>query len=318
VTLQTRRRGFQAGFFALFLLAPPLDLLRLDLTLGHFILLGQDWTLGLEAFQRGAAGTAEMAWNLFWRAFLPIALVVGGGVYAAWRWGRLYCGWLCPHFSVVEALNGLMRRASGRPSLWERQPLPRRQPDGRMEVPDRRWWPLVWLAALGLAFLWALTLLTYLLPPFEIYHNLLHGTLTPNQLRFLGVATAILFLEFTLARHLFCRFGCAIGLFQSLAWMANDQALVVGFDTRRARECGACNNACDNLCPMRLKPRTLKRKMFTCTECAQCIRACDQVMAGNPQGGLLRWVQGAAARPVVSGRPQGRMTAVLTRPAGKS
>jgi ferredoxin-type protein NapH len=26
------------------------------------------------------------------------------------------------------------------------------------------------------------------------------------------------------ARHLFCRFGCAVGLFQSLAWMANPKA----------------------------------------------------------------------------------------------
>jgi ferredoxin-type protein NapH len=31
-------------------------------------------------------------------------------------------------------------------------------------------------------------------------------------------------LEFALARHLFCRFGCAVGLFQSLAWMANPGA----------------------------------------------------------------------------------------------
>ena len=29
--LQRRRRAFQAGFFILFLLAPPLDLLRFDL-----------------------------------------------------------------------------------------------------------------------------------------------------------------------------------------------------------------------------------------------------------------------------------------------
>jgi len=303
VRLQTRRRLFQSGFFTLFVLAPPLDLLRLDLTLGHFILLGQDWTLGLEAFLHGEAGPGAVAWGLFWRALLPIVLVVGGGVCAAWRWGRLYCGWLCPHFSVVELINGLMRRASGKPSLWERRPLPQRRPDGRIQVPGRLWWPLTGLAALAFAFLWALTLLGYLLPPFELYHNLLHATLTPNQLRFLGVGTTLLFIEFTFARHLFCRFGCAVGLFQSLAWMANDRALVVGFDSRRARECGDCNNACDNTCPMRLKPRTLKRKMFTCTECARCIDACGQVKAHTPQGGLLAWVQGDAALPVVTGRP---------------
>jgi len=303
VTLQQKRRWFQAGFFALFVLAPPLDLFRLDLHLGHFILFGQAWTLGLDPFLHGEAGPGEAVLNLLWRGFLPIALVVGGGLYAAWRWGRLYCGWLCPHFSVVELVNGLMLRASGKPSLWEPKALPPRQPDGSLRHPRRAWWPLVWLAALGFAFLWAFTLLSYLLPPTELYHNLVHASLTPNQLRFLAVATGLLFIEFMFARHLFCRFGCAVGLFQSLAWMGNDRAMVVGFDTRRGRECTSCNNACDNVCPMRLRPRTIKRRMFTCTECAQCISACREVKSGNPQGGLLRWVQGDRALPVVTGRP---------------
>ena len=300
MTRKAKRYLFQTGFFALFVLAPPLDLLRLDLTLGHFILFRQDWTLGLDALLRGEAGPLDAVWNILLRGFLPIVGVVGGGIYASWRWGRLYCGWLCPHFSVVELINGLMRRASGRPSLWEKRPLPQRQPDGSVQVPNRNWWPLTWLAALFFAFLWALTLLTYLLPPFEIYQNLLNAELTPNQFRFLAVATLLLFIEFLFARHLFCRFGCAVGLFQSLAWMANNRALVVGFDTGRAGECASCNNACDNACPMRLKPRTLKRKMFTCTECAQCIEACAQVKA--PGDGLLRWVEGKDALPVVDGR----------------
>ena len=151
------------------------------------------------------------------------------------------------------------------------------------------------MAVLGFAFLWAVTLLTYLLPPKEVYGNLLMGTLTRNQAIFLTAATLALVLELTLARHLFCRFGCALGLFQSLAWMGNRRALVVGFDKRRATACQGCEDACDAACPMRLHPRTIKRKMFTCTQCAQCISACRQVQEGNPQGPLLRWVQGEAA-----------------------
>jgi len=302
--LQRRRLWYQAGFFILFVLAPPLDILRLDLTLGHFILFGQPWTLGIDAFIKGEVGPGEAALNLLLRGFLPILLVGGGLIYSAWRWGRLYCGWLCPHFSVVELINGLMLRAGGKPSLWERKPLPQRQPDGSLRRPRRAWWPVVWLAALFFAFLWAITLLTYLLPPREIWLNLLNGELTPNQFRFLLVGTALLFIEFMFARHLFCRFGCAVGLFQSLAWMGNDRAMVVGFDTRRATDCADCNNACDNVCPMRLKPRTIKRKMFTCTECAQCISACAQIQAGRPRGGLLQWVEGDEAGAVVTGRPR--------------
>ena len=110
-------------------------------------------------------------------------------------------------------------------------------------------------------------------------------------------------MEFLLARHFFCRYACAVGLFQSLAWMANDRAMVVGFDTRRASACATCPSVCDEACPMRLKPRTIKRRMFTCTECGECIAACTRVQGGDPKQSLLRWVEGDAALPVVTGRP---------------
>ena len=301
--LQRRRLVFQAGFFLLFVLAPPLDILRIDLTRGHAMLFGMDWTLGIDAFLSGHGDIAEAAFNLFWRGFVPL---IGGAalfLWIAWRYGRLYCGWLCPHFSVVEMINGLMRRASGKPSVWERRALPELQPDGRREVPNAWYWLPTLMAVFGFAFLWAVVLLTYLLPPAEIYANLFSGQLTLRQSLFIGAATVALSVEFLLARHLFCRFGCAVGLFQSLSWMANDRAMVVGFDTGRAGLCQDCNNACDNVCPMRLKPRTIKRKMFTCTECAQCISACTQVQGGEPDHSLLRWVSDARALPVVSGRP---------------
>lgn len=300
--LQKKRFWFQAGFFILFVLAPPLDLFRFDLTQNHFFFLGQHWTLGLDAFIGGAIGPGEAAFNLIVRGFIPLALVGGGLIWTAWRFGRLYCGWLCPHFSVVEMINKLMTRASGKPSVWEKNPLPELQPNGSIQKPDRRFWPVTALAALLFAFLWALSLLTYLLPPFEIYHNLITASLTGNQMRFLGVATLLLFIEFMFARHLFCRFGCAVGLFQSLAWMANNRAMVVGFERKRANLCSDCNNACDNVCPMRLKPRSIKRKMFTCTECAQCISACNQVQAQQSRPGLLKWVEQLEAIPVVTGR----------------
>lgn len=302
----------QLGFFALFVLAPVLNLLRFDLTRGHAYLLGFDWTLGLSGFIAGEVGAGTVALNLLLRGLLPILLVGGGLLYVAWRWGRLYCGWLCPHFSVVETINGLMRRAIGRPSLWERKPLPALEPDGTRLRRNPWYWLPTLAAVLGFAFLWAVVLLTYLLPPALVYGGLLSGTLARGPTLFILIATLAFTIEFLFARHLFCRFGCAVGLFQSLAWMANDRAMVVGFDGARADACHDCNNACDNVCPMRLRPRTLKRRMFTCTECAQCISACGQVQAGGlgdarlaarPQPSLLRWVEGAHALPVVTGRP---------------
>lgn len=294
-SLQGKRLLARTAFFALFLLAPPLDLLRFDLAQGHAILFGQPWVIGVDRFLSGDIGAGELAFNVLARVILPIVLAGVLLIGVSYRWGRVYCGWLCPHFSVVETINALMQRTIGKHSLWDRRRLPQRRPDGSVLTPRPAWWPLTLAAALFFAFLWAVVLLTYLLPPAEIYSNLWHRSLTPNQARFIGVATLLLFIEFVFARHLFCRFGCAVGLFQSLAWMANKKALVVGFDRARARLCADCDNACDNACPMRLNPRALKRSMFTCTQCARCMQACAQVQSDNPHGTLLRWVEGRCA-----------------------
>ncbi|MCX7193018.1 MAG: 4Fe-4S binding protein [Proteobacteria bacterium] len=288
--LQRNRLLAQAGFFMLFLLAPVFDLFRLDLNLKHFFFFGMHWTLGLDDFVAGKISAGQAALNITLRGGLPILGTIAAGLAISWKYGRLYCGWLCPHFSVVETINQLMRRAIGRPSLWDRHALPEKNPDGSVTRANPFYWLILLPLVSAIAFLWAIALLTYLLPPAEIYGNLWHGTLTRNQGVFLTAGTLAFFVEFMFARHLFCRYACAVGLFQSLAWMSNPKALVVGFDRSRTDECVSCNAACNNVCPMRLRPRSIKRSMFTCTQCVQCIAACSQVQAGNPRGTLLKWV----------------------------
>jgi polyferredoxin len=179
-----------------------------------------------------------------------------------------------------------MTRAIGKPSLWEKKKLPEQHADGSIQKPQKIYKFFTFLAIIGFAFLWAVSFMTYLLPPKMIYHNLFTLQLTFNQALFIGVATILFTIEFSFARHFFCRFACAVGLFQSLSWMSNGQARGIQFDTSRANECKDCVEACDNVCPMRLKSRTSKRKKFTCTTCLACVSACEQVQHGNS---LLSW-----------------------------
>lgn len=292
--MQKYRSITQVGFFVLFVIAPPLDIFRYDLTLGNFIIFGFDWTLQLDSLQTNNSA----AYSVLFLGLLPILTLAVSFLYVAWRWGRIYCGWFCPHYSVIEIINKLMIRACGKPSLWEKKKLPEKQSDFSILKPDSKYWLPTIITVFVFAFIWAVSLLTYLLPPFEIYHNLLSAELTRNQSLFITVATTVFCFEFLFARHLFCRYGCAVGLFQSLAWMANKKAMVISFDTSRATACRDCNNACDNACPMRLQPRTIKRKMFTCTECGECISACTQVQQFNSDSSLLHWVQGDAAAAI--------------------
>lgn len=300
---QWQRLAAQIGFFAVFTLAPVFDLFRYDLEAGHAWLLGMPWRLGLDAFLAGQIGPVEAGLNVLTRLFLPILALGAVLMLVAWRWGRLYCGWLCPHFSAVELINQLMRRACGKFSLWDKQPMPPRKADGSAHPSHPAWWLPTLFFAVTFAALWAVVLLTYLLPPAEVYGNLWRLSPTRNQALFLGAATTVLTLEFLFARHLFCRFGCAVGLFQSLAWMSNRGAMVIGFEKPRAADCAACyaaggpeHAACEGACPMRLRPRTAKHKMFACTQCAQCVDACTTVQAGQGQASLLLWVDKEAAR----------------------
>ncbi|WP_456373881.1 4Fe-4S binding protein [Thiolapillus sp.] len=308
VRLRTRRRILQTVFFLLFILAPPLNILRFDLYANNLILFGHNIELGFTGFQYGFTASSEVILNLIFKAFLPLASAGLLLIYVAWRWGRLYCGWLCPHFTMVESLNKLMLRATGKPTVWEKAPLPLplRQADGEMlKTSAWHWMPLL-LLSIGMAFIWALTFLTYAIPPGVVYFNLAHGQLSLPQFLFITVVTGILALDFIFARHLFCRFGCSVGLIQGLAWMANRKAMTIGFNRKAAKDCHDCNNACDNICPMRLKPRTLKRKMFACTQCGECIEACIQVESPKGRDSLLKWVDGACAIHKTTGRDNGK------------
>ena len=131
--LQRFRRALQLAFFALFLSAPALNLLRFDLTETQLWVLGFKWSLGIDAFVRGETTATQAALSIILRGMLPVLLLVGGFMTVAYKYGRLYCGWLCPHFSLVETLNDLLHRATGKLSLWDKQPTPRgsRQPQRR-------------------------------------------------------------------------------------------------------------------------------------------------------------------------------------------
>ncbi len=292
--LQKLRNATQGGFFLLFLLAPALNLLRFDLYEAQLWVLGMRWTLGIDAFTRGEINATQVGISIVLRAFLPALILIVVFLGVAYRYGRLYCGWLCPHFSAVETLNNLLHRACGKLSLWDRSTTPRANIQA-----NARWWPLFGLSCAVMGFLWAITLLTYLLPPSVIWGGLLHGTLTANQARFIVIGSLVFTAEFAFARHLFCRFGCAVGLFQSLVWMANPRGMVVTFARERARDCRTCDeprgSACDNACPMRLNPRNIKRKMFSCVQCGQCLTACDTSQQAQAREPTLVWHVGAEA-----------------------
>lgn len=279
----------RTAFFLLFLTAPTLDIFRLDLTVGHFIILGHHWTLGLETFQQNLGDSLEVVENVLLGVFLPIMLFIVIAALIIWRFGRIYCGWLCPHFSVVEMINQVMLKQLNRVTLWEAASA---KTKGLLP------WLIVLSSSILMAFVWAFSLLTYMLPPKQVFFEFLGGQLSLTPSIFLIVATLVFTIDFVFARHLFCKYGCALGIFQSLIWMGNPKAMVVGFDKSRAQLCKDCDSECDKACPMRLPPRSIKRAKFTCTQCGQCLNTCDRVQQHNPDGAVIQWVTDKQAQLV--------------------
>jgi len=290
MTLQQARVSAKIAFFALFLFAPLLDIFRFDLELGHFIIFSQAWTISIDSILYGG-DSIDAAIKIFGRVLLPGMIFVAVTGWLIWKYGRIYCGWLCPHFSVVELINDLMLKQLNRVTIWEKA-----SKQSRGILPKLT----VFIAAVSMAFVWAVGLLTYLLDPKTLLVDLVNFQLGFGSSIFITAATIVFTADFLFARHVFCKYGCALGLFQSLIWMANNKAMVIKFDRARAKACRDCESynkhkPCDQACPMRLPTRNMKRAKFTCTQCVQCVSACNEVQKNNPDGGLLKWVSGSQA-----------------------
>ena len=110
----------QSSFYLLFLCAPLLDIFRFDIIEGHFIIFGQSWMFGLEYSEFECLDTSHSVSTILLNFLLPLFVLVLLAGFIAWKYGRIYCGWLCPHFSVVETINRLMLKYLSRVTLWEK------------------------------------------------------------------------------------------------------------------------------------------------------------------------------------------------------
>ena len=286
------RSIIQFSFYLLFLSAPLLNIFRFDILDGHFIVFGHSWMLGLESSEFECLDSSHSVRDLLFNFLLPVLLLILFTGVIAWKYGRIYCGWLCPHFSVVETINRLMLKHLKRATFWEKPSTTHTK--NRQALP----WLLLLSICILIAFFWAFVLLGYIYPPILLITNLYHFELSFGPSLFLLVMTIILTIDFFFARHLFCKFGCSYGIMQSFVWMANSKSMVVGFDKSRAHLCQSCDSACDKACPMRLPVRSIKRAKFTCTQCGICLNACDDAQADDPQGRLIHWVSNEEASAV--------------------
>lgn len=262
----------QPLFFAVFFLTPVLQGFQMDVIHQQVIFLGKTYPLGYQT----------LGWLPI--VFFILVLVIA---FSSTLFGRLFCGWVCPHNTLTEWLRPIRMLIGIGPRPFKLKQLEFRFP-----------WvtPLRILASLLWAFVvtWALsTLFAFYFVPVNWYiSNWQNGTL-PIILTFGQGLLMLIGLFMLYAGHEFCRSACPYGLAQSLSAYLSAKWIPMEIRYRPSesqKDCGSCS-ACQSACPVDIDPRT-PENLFVgvgegCFNCGECIDACSYVREFKQKPGLL-------------------------------
>ncbi len=262
----------QPFFWALLLLSPVLHIFQLDVINQQMIAWGHAFPFNQNTLMWVPLG--------FFGCVLVIAFV-------STIWGRLFCGWVCPHNTLTEwtrpirTLIGIGQKPFRQQHIEKRLPWMRGVNIG---------FSIIW--ALAITYLISTLFLFYFVPVDWFLSNIQAGTL-PMVVWFGQGLMMLIGLFMLYAGHEFCRSACPYGLSQSLSaylsakWTPMEIRYKPGADQSPCRSCHACQSAC----PVDIDPRKPENLLVGigegCFNCGECIDACTYVRTKQNKDGLL-------------------------------
>jgi cytochrome c oxidase accessory protein FixG len=240
--------------------------------------------------------------------YLMFFLVTGMGFalfVVTTLWGRIWCGYACPQTVFLE---GVFRRVE----RWIEGPRTQRirrnlGPWTADKIRRKALKHAVFLVfSLGIAHIF----LSYFIPVSELRHVLFSGPRGHGTAFFWSMFwTGALYFDYAWFREQTCLIICPYGRLQS-ALIDND-TVVVGYDRARGEprsklsdeggDCVDCHR-CVVVCPTGIDIRN--GLQMECVGCANCVDACDEVMAKVGRApGLIRYdsrrgFEGEGKRPL--------------------
>ena len=277
---QRRKRGLWYVLILVYLLLPWLQVgghpaVLIDIAERRFYLFGQTFNA-----------------QDFWLAFFCITGLGFALFVVAALWGRLWCGYACPQTVFLE---GVFRRLERWIDGNAHARIARER--ARMTAGKFARRAVKLTLFLAIALLIAHSLLGYFMPVTAVVAGV---TSPPGEhltaFLFVAVLTTLVFVDFTWFREQTCIVVCPYGRLQGALY--DRDTLVVGYDQQRGEPRGAAGTAgagdcvdcfrCVAVCPTGIDIRN--GTQMECVGCANCVDACDDVMARlGRRRGLVRY-----------------------------
>jgi cytochrome c oxidase accessory protein FixG len=228
----------------------------------------------------------------FYLAFFWITGLAFGLYVISSLWGRLWCGYACPHTVFLEAIfRKIERTIEGNRS--QREKLTEAPWTGSKILKRGSKWG----AFLIVSALLSHTFLSYFMPVETVFRAVVSPPSEhPTAFTFILVFTGIIYFNFAWFREQLCIIVCPYGRFQSVLY--DEHTVNVGFDRQRGEPRGHHNTEgrgdcidcfrCVQVCPTGIDIRN--GTQLECIGCANCIDACDEVMHKiDQEPGLVRY-----------------------------
>lgn len=182
--------------------------------------------------------------------------------------GRVWCGWSCPQTVLCD-----LTRFPNRLKLM---------PGGQ------RVWRQTAFAIIALVL--GFVTVAYFVSPWELIQKLRRNETGSVAVISTGVLAVLFYLNLVFLRRRFCTTICPYAKLQGA--ITDDKTLIIQMDPLRRDECLDCGK-CFRVCPTGLDIRD--GMQVGCIMCAECIDACNGVMAGKKSKGLIGYAFGVSS-----------------------
>jgi cytochrome c oxidase accessory protein FixG len=262
------RKAIHLACFLVFLILPFVNVVRFDLPRQRFYFAGFELWIN------------EFSIIFFALMFLMFVIVASSVVY-----GRVYCGYMCPQMIFSEAAAAA--------EDWLKRKINKKFPGLKPKQKVLVWRASAYLVIGAASVFLSFIFISYFVEPRDLLGRLLSLDIHTAAGICGASVTLFTFLDFAFVRTTFCTTVCPYGYLQG--FLADKHTLLVQYrdEKHQCIECLKCLRVCHMGIDIRKSPFQIE-----CVHCAECIDACDGIMAKLGKPNLIHYAWGESGAEV--------------------